>query len=237
MRENVNIVDWMSHGIGLAPRNTRWTQEFGHYSMLGKDVIPTTNYLENVADFRSQWLYSNWGCALADEVVQKLSGQPRGAFLKQAIFDPLGIDRTVTDHSPGLHNIAEAYMAFVDGTPYHLPRPFPEDGKIMEGAVAVQSNVRGLLRFYNEVLQAAEVRNSDGSNSVSNSPLKELPTLLKAHIPLFPDASPKERSYARGWVRTELPGSLAVIGLNGAYVNKMPTVGKRLGRSPLCLYH
>ena len=237
IRENANMVDWMSHRTGLAPKNAMWTQELGHYSMLRKDVIPTTNYLEKVFDFRSQWLYSNWGYALADEVVQELTGQSWGTFLKQAIFDPLGMNRTVTDHSPDLDNIAEAYMAFADGTPYHLPRPFPEDGKIMEGAVAVQSNVRDLLWFYKEVMQAAEVQTSDVPNSVSDSPLKELPTLLKAHIPLSIDDSPKERSYALGWVRTELPGPLGVIGLNGAFVKKMPTVGKGLGWSPLCLYH
>ena len=237
IRENANMVDWMSHRTGLAPKNAMWTQESGHYSMLRKDVIPTTNYLEKVFDFRSQWLYCNWGYALADEVVQKLSGQSWGTFLKQTIFDPLRMDRTVTDHSPGLDNIAEAYMAFADGKPYHLPRPFPEDGKIMEGAVAVQSSVRDLLCFYKEVMQESEVQTSDISNPVSGSPLKELPTLLKAHIPLSPQPSHKERSYALGWVRTELPGSLGVIGLNGSYVNKMPTVGKGLGRSLLCLYH
>ena len=237
IREDANVVDWLSHKTGLAPKNAMWCQEFGHYSMLRKDVIPTTNYLEKIYDFRTRWLYNNWGYALADEVIQKLSGQSWGSFLKESIFDPLGMHRTITDHSSKLDNIAEAYMAFGDGTPYHLPRPFPEDGKIMEGAVAVQSNVRDLLVFYKEIMRVAEIQTSHDSSSTSDSPLKELPTLLKAHINLSPEPSPKERSYALGWVRTELPGSLGVIGLNGGYVNKMPTVGKGLDRSRLCLYH
>lgn len=49
-----------------------------------------------------------------------------GPGLKKPIFDPLGMKW-------------EPYLALADGTPCHLLRPFPEDGKIMQGAVRVQS--------------------------------------------------------------------------------------------------
>lgn len=107
----------------------------------------------------------------------------------------------------------------------------------MEGVVAAQSTIRDLLLFYKEVMRAAEAQSNDDSVSTSESPLKELPMLLKPHIPLSPEPTSKERSYSLGWVRTELPSSLGVVGLNGTYVNKMPTVGKGLDRNPLCLYH
>ena len=60
---------------------------------------------------------------------------------------PLGLTRTTGDHSQKTHNVAQAYMALFNETPFHLPRPDVEDGLIMEGAVGLQSSVRDLLIY------------------------------------------------------------------------------------------
>ena len=80
-------------------------------------------------------------------MITKAGGKSWGEALKEDIFDPLHMERTITVHDTMLDNVAKAYMAFADGSLHHEPRPFPEDGQVMEGAVAVQSCVQDLLVF------------------------------------------------------------------------------------------
>ena len=136
------------------------------------------SYLEEVFEFRTRWLYSNWGYAVADEVITQLGDRSWGLALKEDIFDPLGMHRTITTHNTKLDNVAESYMALSDGTPYHQPRPYPEDGTVMEEAVAVQSCVHNFLIFYKENMRAAADQISGNKIRTDGLPLVQLPTLL-----------------------------------------------------------
>ena len=129
----------MAHQTDLAPKNLLWLLEFAGVELRRDETIRMTSYLEPVFDFRTQWLYSNWGYAIADQIIQRLSGQSWGTFPRERILIPLGLDKTSTDHSHEAPNLAKAYMALSDGSPFHLPRPRVEDGVMMEGAVGVQS--------------------------------------------------------------------------------------------------
>lgn len=121
-------------------------------------------------------------------------------------------------------------MALCKGNPYRLPRPYPEDGKVMEGACAVQSNVQDLLTYYAVVLRSAEYQISKNRTSTPRNPLKQVEMLVKAYIPLEPDLPTKVNSYGLGWIHTELPNTLGVIGLNPRFRKEMPVVGEGLDR-------
>lgn len=54
--------------------------------------------------------------------------------------------------------------------------------------------------------------------------------LVKAYIPLEPDLPTKVNSYGLGWIHTELPNTLGVIGLNPRFRKEMPVVGEGLDR-------
>lgn len=62
----------MSHRTGLAPKNLIWSQEHGQSSLKRKEVLPIVLYFEKVCDFRTVWMYSNWGYAVADEVITQV---------------------------------------------------------------------------------------------------------------------------------------------------------------------
>ncbi|KAL8838630.1 MAG: hypothetical protein Q9170_002076 [Blastenia crenularia] len=238
IREEANIVDYLSHRTGLAPKNNIWNQEFAQASLRREDAVDVANYLEKAAPFRSQHKYNNWGYALADEVVTALAEESSwGTALAKAIFEPLGMKRTITSRETTLDNRAEPYFALSDGTPYHLPRPFPEDGKIMQGAVGVQSSVHDLLLYYRALMEAAAAQTEHHSTSTQGNPLVQAEMLLKAHIPLSNEPSEHEKSYALGWARTVLPASTGVIGLNPTYVPEMPIIGKGLEKPELCIWH
>lgn len=128
-------------------------------------------------------------------------------------------------------------MAVYDGTPVHLLRPAPEDGKVMEGAVAVQSNVHDLLTYYAASKAAAENQMRSGKIWTSGNPLRQTEILFTPHIALEPEKTENERTYGMGWIRTEFSRTLGVTGLNPRYTKKMPVVGKGLGEKELCIYH
>lgn len=228
--------DFMSHRTGLAPKNMLWLSEFAGVDLRRNETLRMVSYLEHVFDFRARWLYSNWGYAVADLIIQRLSGRSWGSFLTERILKPLSLDRTITEHSPRIQNVAKAYMALADGTPYHLPRPSVEDGVIMEGAVGVQSCVADLLLYAQKLMDAADDQLSKNTTSTDGTPLKQLPTILQNQVSLSPAPSELERSYALGWIRTVLPGPLGTVGLNPMYVDAMPLVGKGL-KEPKLVYH
>ncbi|KAI4088601.1 MAG: hypothetical protein LQ344_005939 [Seirophora lacunosa] len=236
INDEATILDFMSHRTGLAPKNMLWLHEYAGVELRRSETLRMVSYLETVFGFRKQWLYSHWGYAVADQIIQRLSGQSWGAFLAHRLLEPLGLNRTVTEHSSKIDNVARAYMALSDGTPYHLPRPSVEDGVIMEGAVGVQSSVADLLTYSQKVMQAADDQISRNTTSTEGSPLKQVSTLLENHINLSAAPSKLERSYALGWIRTMLPGPLGTVGLNPMYVEAMPLVGKGL-KEPRMVYH
>jgi CubicO group peptidase (beta-lactamase class C family) len=234
VREKAALVDFLSHRTGLGSKNQMWWTEFGHLSLPREETVRFSSYLEVVHPFQKRWLYNNWGYGLADCIVEKLTGKSWGQFMTENIFHPIGMTNTTVQHVPESKNFAEGYMSLANGTPYHVPRPELEDGKLLEGAAAIQSNVRELLKFYKSIMEAAECQEAGKECS---SPLKGVPKLFQAQIPLEAEPSPRERSYALGWVRTALPGSLGKVGLNRMWRKRMPLVGKGLAKPRLCIYH
>lgn len=96
-----------------------------------------------------------------------------------------------------------------------------------EAAAGAYSNVDNILS-YSASLLATYQANSE----------PELNTLLSGYIPVR-GPSFRERSYAMGWIRTELPGPLGAIGENAGILNDMDKLlqsGHGLP-SMLCLDH
>lgn len=75
-----------------------------------------TEYATRPLDFapRSRWSYSNTGFLILGRVIEKVSGQPFGAFIAQRIFTPLKLTRTAFEPaSPTTAaNMARGYTSF-----------------------------------------------------------------------------------------------------------------------------
>ncbi|KAF2446063.1 beta-lactamase/transpeptidase-like protein [Karstenula rhodostoma CBS 690.94] len=239
VQTRATIVDFLSMRSGLAPKNNVWNAEFGQATMGVDAVLPMVNSLEKLFELGEGFKYNNWGYAIADEIITMLSGEfSWGTALQKNIFEPLGMNRTITSNRSNLDNRAEPYQALSNFQPYHLkPRPQFEDGHIMQGAVGVQSSVADLLKYYNALLAAWDDQSQHGTTETSDNPLFQVPTLLQAHVDMFELPTGNENSYALGWARTELPAPLGSIGLNPTYVPEMPIVGKTLPKPKLCLWH
>lgn len=236
IRENATILDFLSHRAGLAPKNHIWQQEYGHFTLRPGDDLETVKYLEKIADFRRQWIYNNWGYVMADEMIEQFSGVSWGAFLKGRIFDCLGLNRTVTKKQKDDDNVAKPYIALSDGTPWLVPEPDGEDGKILEGALAVRSCIRDLTKYYIAFMKAVNADRSCASWSRYNVAFVDASKLVEPYIRLETESDDFRGSYGLGWVRVRLPCTLGAIGLNHDFVGKMPIVGKGI-EDTTCFYH
>ncbi|KAF2430728.1 hypothetical protein EJ08DRAFT_219128 [Tothia fuscella] len=127
-----------------------WT-EFGHLSLPRSETVHFSSDLDIIRPLRKRWLYNNWGYGLADCVIEKLTRDTWGRFLTEEIFRLNRMMNTTLHHVTESETYAEGYMSLTDDT------PGLEEGKLLEGAVAVQSNIRELLQFYKHLMEAERI--------------------------------------------------------------------------------
>ncbi|KAH9215717.1 beta-lactamase/transpeptidase-like protein [Leptodontidium sp. 2 PMI_412] len=215
-QEKTTIVDFMSNRTGLASQVQFWMQEFGRMSLAQDETLPLIAKLPQVCDFRTNFLYQNWGFSLAAILIQRLSGLTWGRFLGTHIFEPLGMTRTTTQRNSGFENAAKGYIALEDA--------------------GVQTTVHDLLTLYKHILESSKDQFERNTTTTGGSPLKELATILAPHI-TAPGYSVGEQAYGLGFTITDLPGTLGATGINGMYTSEMPVVGRGLSGKKRVWYH
>ncbi|RFU30823.1 hypothetical protein B7463_g5476, partial [Scytalidium lignicola] len=211
LRKEATITDLLSHRTGLAGKTCLWIQGQQHMLLPKKEIIRT-------------WKYSNWGYALAGEIIEVLSGMKFGEFLQSRIFDPLGMTRT-TASVPGPDNVAVPYMVYDNGSPCKVAVSEVAGETVMVAALGVTTTTKDLLTFYQALLATNTAELASNDTRKTDFVLKNVGRTFTPHIACG-KAPIEERSYGLGWVRTQLPGSLGIIGLNNMYLGGMPVIGK-----------
>jgi CubicO group peptidase (beta-lactamase class C family) len=122
--ENLTVVDLLSHRSGLGRSNLWWQGAESTLLLDKKDLVPFYNTLPSTGNFRGGWAYSNWGYALVGEVIERLSGKTFAEYLKEKIFDPLGLKNTTVNlvDPASTPDLARPYAALDDTSPYLLPQ-------------------------------------------------------------------------------------------------------------------
>jgi len=69
----------------------------------------------------TRYSYSNTGYLILGRVVEKVSGEPFGDFLKRRIIEPLGLARTAYEPDPESPACAQGHMSFWLGAPEAVP--------------------------------------------------------------------------------------------------------------------
>src|SRR5262249_49023565 len=74
-------------------------------------------YAGSKLDFEpgARWSYSNTGYVLLGRVIEKVSGQPFGQFLKERVLDPLSMKHSAIAPPSDLAQRARGYTAFARG--------------------------------------------------------------------------------------------------------------------------
>ncbi len=118
--KELNLQDIVSHRMGLETFQgdfMYWTSDLNADEVIEKFGMITPKY-----NFRTKYGYTNAGYAIAGKVIEMVSGLTWSNFLKEKIFKPLKMDRTVplSEDFVKDQNIAKPHT-FVDGKMTLLP--------------------------------------------------------------------------------------------------------------------
>ena len=236
------IVDCLAHRTGLQ-MNNYWLESNNNIIIPATDSMKLINGLKPVLPFRRQFQYNNLGYEIAGHVIDKLSGTSWNQMLQTRLFDPLDMNRTGThENFAGPDNVSKAYGALSSGTPVRIGDAKVGPDTVAGPAAAVRSTLSDMLQLTKAWLRAAEHQFQNRVTSTPGSPLKQVGTIMSNHVPM-PCPSYHESSYGLGFARTQLPGPMGVLGLNGVWLDGppgspkgMPIVGKG-GPKKLVVWH
>lgn len=242
VRNTVTIVDCLAHRTGLQ-MNNYWLESNNNIIIPLKDSMKFLNSLIPVKPFRGQFQYNNLGYEVAGHVIKKLSGMTWDQMLHSKIFEPLQMHRTGTHQNfCGPDNVSNSYGALSNGTSVRIGDAQVGDNTVAGAAGGVRSCLNDMLKLMKVWLSTGEHQFSNRVTSTPGSPLKQASYIMSGQIPTE-SPSLYETSYALGWARTQLPGPMGVIGLNGAWLkgpssasDGMPIVAKSAA-SQLVVYH
>lgn len=239
LTEQLTVADLLMHNTGLASSNNWWYGADGELLLRKDQTLAAFNALQQTGRFRAQYSYSNWHYCVLGEIIEKVSGESFGTFLKHRVFEPLKLNRTSTAHDNSEENLAKPYAVLDNKEPYLLPFPKTQDGQIMGPAQAVRSSVNDMLAYGSALLeaQAAELQ---GKKTPASNPLRGVANQLSGKISKsFESPTLLERSYGFGIDRFQLPQPLDGVGCNGMFVKKMPTLvpGPNSAGGLLLLHH
>jgi D-alanyl-D-alanine carboxypeptidase len=111
--ENITLLDLMSHQSGYPDYYPLDFVDARLLTPTSADEI-IRRYARGRLDFppRTRYSYSNTGFVILGRVVEKLSGQSFGEFLKRRILDPLGMTHSMLDPEPGTPGLAQGHISF-----------------------------------------------------------------------------------------------------------------------------
>ncbi|KAI0534300.1 beta-lactamase/transpeptidase-like protein [Xylaria digitata] len=146
--------------------------------------------------------------ATLGEIITKVTGQPYHQFLQENILEPLGMTRTLDD-----------------GQPYNVPLPEISASTAMGPAGGLMSTANDLVIYYKALMKSWRAQNGEyvetdgiGTNgTVFNDVL-----WLFAPLQVMETPTAREKSYAAGWCRSQLPTTVGDIGVNPGLVKKIP---------------
>lgn len=123
--DGVTIRELLSHTSGYedyAPQDyiiPAWT-----HPTTPREILDTWGKKPLNFDPGTHWQYSNTNYVIAGEIFEKAAGQPLVAFLREKIFEPLGMKTAgdISEHEPG---DATAYTRYALGPPRPVEREGP----------------------------------------------------------------------------------------------------------------
>lgn len=234
------VADLLGHRTGLQQADSMW---LGAENEIMFDLEQTTavfNQLRSVESLRSKFMYNNICFAMLGEIITQLTGQPYHQYLKETILDPLGMTRSITTKVDGLpDNTALAYSALANGTPFNVPLFGGSASSTLGPSSGLMSTANDLSKYYKALMKSwtAQANPSKGvpNGGVVNLLFDDIFWLFTP-LQIMDIPTMREKSYASGWVRSQLPGQVGNIGVNPGLVDEMPTLAEGID-SRLAFWH
>ncbi len=138
LTDKVIIRDLLSHRLGFET----FQGDFVHWksNLSRRDVIAQLGKMETPYPFRTKWGYCNAGFLTAGEIVSKIVFQPWERFVREQIFNPLGMNRTIalSIELPIMDNIAAPHTIYKNKL---ISIPYPNiDNLAPAGSISSSAN-------------------------------------------------------------------------------------------------
>jgi Beta-lactamase class C and other penicillin binding proteins len=201
----------------------------------------TADVVKRLADvpiknsFRGHYAYDNILFAVATLVIEKVSGQSYADFIRQHIFQPVGMDESLIDMTylkPGMD-------AATGHAPYDFKdvKPVPPMAWLNDpGAGGIYASVNDLAKWMN--VQLAGGKLPDGKQLFSEKSHREMWSMLtpipigKPSIPELAPLVPQFSGYGEGWFLSDYMGQKLAWHTGGwpGFVSRLTLVpGQHLG--------
>ena len=91
--KSITLRDMLSHNTGLPRHDMSW---YGDGNLSTKEIVERIGYLKLNKSPRSLYEYNNFMFAAAGYVIERITGNSWGDFIRERLFKPLGMNNTTT---------------------------------------------------------------------------------------------------------------------------------------------
>jgi CubicO group peptidase (beta-lactamase class C family) len=219
--QNFIIKDLVTHrsGLGLGAGDLQFWPTGADFTM--QDILKNFQHFQPESDLRTKYDYDNILYVVAGEVIARVSGIPWEQYIKQYIFNPLGMDNSYCNYGEikDFSNIATPHLN-TNGE-IQVVEPFENDPEKINGAaVSIVSNVDDLSKWMLVHLNEGSYGDTLEKELFS---LKNHREMWKLHTVYNADTSARYNShfagYGLGWELSDIKGNMLV--LHGGYVSGM----------------
>ncbi len=217
----LRIRDLFTHNAGLGNADFLWA----YNDLTPDEILYQMRFAKPAYPFRGGYTYQNIMYLAAGKVIEKLSGTSWETFVKERIFNPLGMSRSVP-------LLKDALQQENISTPHHFVKgkitPIEDtSADAIAPAGAIWSSVEDMSKWMTFMLDSARV---DNKRLISKETFAELltPQVLVPSGSFYPTIAltkPHWTTYALGWFQHDydgrfvsfhtgsLGGTIAIIGL------------------------
>jgi CubicO group peptidase (beta-lactamase class C family) len=219
------IRDLIANRTGLPMATCYWGQQNGEQLLPKTEFVRIARNLPVVKPFRSTFIYSQWNYCMLHIIVEAVTGKTFGNFVRESIFEPLGLQSTTFD-TPSGHNIMKPHANRNDGSPCKIKIAMFDSGSGLAAGGGAKTNLKDQLRLYIALLAAYSHQVANQVDVTPGSPFTQLRVIFSPHIRL-PGQNIEKQAYCLGLYRTKLPGNLSCASLNSALPpDQLPIFGK-----------
>jgi CubicO group peptidase (beta-lactamase class C family) len=178
LTSHITIRDLLSHRTGLPRGDELFSSP---PNLTPQEILRRINLLKPQAELRTKYIYSNAMYFVADQVLERASGQSWDRFIRQRIFKPLGMEATTFSvNDVQRDRLAVRHWRSDDGI---VPRP-------LTASFGIHTTVLDMAKFLQMQLAEGEYA---GQRIISQARVRDMQA-LQFSIPMV--ARPKNHIYA-----------------------------------------
>ena len=217
----LTVKDLFTHNTGLGNADWLWALD---YSI--DTIIRQMRYIQPAYSFRSSFIYQNLMYMVAGEVIHKVSGKPWDEFIKERLFQPLGMNHTYPNYKQSVDEPSHITPHWMYDDSVVKPIAFL-DSKSIDAAGGVWSCVDDINKWMLFLLDSSKI---NGNRLLKPETFTALftPQSMVTPSQFYPTAQvtkPHWTTYGLGWFQEDykgkmvdfhtgsLDGAVAILGL------------------------